>query len=76
MHALIQYFDLGMQGEGYWNFNHMALFIEDAYDVLSVTYNYCDFAVGLDQSAGHGKKREGGLDANDMSKSWGGGKKT
>ena len=51
-YALIQHFDLGMQGEGYWNFHHMALFTEDAYDALSVKYKHCDFAVGLDHSAG------------------------
>ena len=73
-HALIQYFELGVQNEGYWDFNHMALQMEDAYDVLQAIHPHCDFVVEMDRSAGHGKKREDGLDANIMKKKWGGGK--
>ena len=49
----------------------MALFIEDAYDVLKVIHPHCDFVTQMDQSAGHGKKREGGLDVSIMQKKMG-----
>jgi len=42
-HALIQYFDLGMHNEGYWTYNHIALQMEDAFDVLSIVFPHCDF---------------------------------
>ena len=71
-HALIQYFDLGVQNEGYWDYNHMALQMEDVYDVVSTVYPHFDFVAQMDQSAGHGKKRERGLDVSMMRKKWGG----
>ncbi len=36
--TLIRFFDLGINGEGYWNYFHMALQIEDTFDVLSVKF--------------------------------------
>ena len=65
-HALVQYFDVGMHNEGYWNYHRMALQNEDAFDVLSVVFPNCDFVLLMDQSSGHGKRRQGGLDANNM----------
>ena len=50
----------------------MALKIEDMFDVLSVKYPECNFEVLMDQSSGHGKKMEGGLNAGDMSVRFGG----
>ena len=74
-HALIQYFELGVQNEGYWDYHHMALQMEDAYDVLRVIHPHCNFVTQMDQSAGHGKRREDGLEASEMSLKWGGGEK-
>ena len=71
-HALIQYFDLGMHNEGYWTYDHIALQMEDAFDVLSIVFPHCDFVFLLDQSSGHGKRRKGGLDAKNMNLHWGG----
>ena len=42
-HALIQYFELGVQNEGYWDYHYMALQMKDAYDVLRVIQPQCDF---------------------------------
>ena len=50
----------------------MALQMEDVYDVVSTVYPHFDFVTQMDQSAGHGKKREGGLDVSMMRKKWGG----
>ena len=71
-HALVQYFDVGMHNEGYWNYHRMALQNEDVFDVLSVVFPNCDFVLLMDQSSGHGKRRQGGLDANNMNMFWGG----
>ena len=46
----------------------MALQIEDKYDVLQVLHPHCDFVTLMDNSTGHGKKREDGLDAGAMRK--------
>ena len=50
----------------------MALQIEDAFDVLSVKYPDFDFTILMDQSSGHGKKMEGGLNAEEMGVRYGG----
>ena len=71
-YALIQYFELGIQNEGYWNYNHIALQCEDIFDILCVKYPHCDFTLLMDHSAGHQKKLRGGLDAKKMKKNWGG----
>ncbi len=36
--TLVQFFDLGINEEGYWNYFHMALQIEDVFDVLSFKF--------------------------------------
>ena len=53
---LIRYFEVGVMGEGYWNYDHMALQTEDAFDMLAVVYLHCDYIKLTDQSSGHGKK--------------------
>jgi hypothetical protein len=50
----------------------MQLQFEDAVDCLKVIFPGCDFLFLFDQSSGHTKKREGGLDANSMNVSFGG----
>ena len=59
--TLVQFFDLEINEEGCWNYFHMALQIEDAFDVLSIKYPDYDFMILMDQSSGHGKRMEGGL---------------
>ena len=70
--CLIQFFDVGINNDGYWRYNHMALQQEDVFDVLRVIYPHCDIAILTDQSSGHERKRENGLDAKAMGKYWGG----
>ena len=71
-HALIEYFDLGMQNDGYWGYHHMALQCEDVLEILSVKYPHCDFVLLMDHSTGHMRKRKDGLDAKQLGKYWGG----
>ena len=46
--------------------------MEDVYDILSVRFPHCDSAILIDQSSGHRKKKEDGLDAMQMSVRYGG----
>ena len=54
--TLVQFFDLGINEEGYWNYFHMALQIEDIFDVFTIKYPYYNFLILMDQLSGHGKK--------------------
>ena len=74
--TLVQFFDIGINEEGYWNYNHMALQVEDIFDVLSTKYIDFDFVFLMDQSSGHGRMRDGSLNINTMNKKWGGKQKT
>ena len=71
-HTLIQYFNVGINEEGYWNYNHIALQVEDVFDILSIRFPGHDFCFLMDQSSGHGRMREGSLNANLMNKNFGG----
>ena len=51
---------------------HMVLQIEDAFYILSIKYPEYNFLMLMDQSSGHGKKMEGGLNAEEMSVRYGG----
>ncbi len=70
--TLVRFFDLGFNEEGYWNYFHMALQIEDVFNVLSIKYPDFDFLLFRDQSSDHGKEMEGGLNAEEMSVRYGG----
>ena len=58
--------------EGYWNYNHIALQVEDVFDILSIKFPGYYFCFLLDQSSGHGRQREGSLNANLMNQTFGG----
>ena len=68
----VVYFELGVNNEGYWTFNHMAIQFEDCVDCLRVLYPHFDFAFFFDHSQGHAKKRANGLDASAMNRAYGG----
>jgi hypothetical protein len=65
-------FEYGADREGYWNYSHMALQLEDLVDCLVILFPGHDFVFLFDQSSGHGKKRTGGLSPLDMNVDWGG----
>ncbi|KAI2491822.1 hypothetical protein MHU86_22728 [Fragilaria crotonensis] len=63
---------IGASKGGYWNSFHMALQFEDTVDCLKVLNPDIDLVFLFDHSQGHARKKEGALDANDMSRSFGG----
>mmetsp|Transcript_73807 Transcript_73807/g.213587 ORF Transcript_73807/g.213587 Transcript_73807/m.213587 type:complete len:685 (+) Transcript_73807:660-2714(+) len=65
-------FDPGQSYDGYWSYSHMAVQTEDCMDCLKVLLPGFDHVLLFDYSSGHSKKRVNGLDANAMSKSYGG----
>ena len=62
--TLVQFFDLGIKEEGYWNYFHMVLQIEDVCDLLALKFPEYDFVILVDQLSGHGKKKEGRVKYN------------
>ena len=70
--AFCRLFEYGANNDGYWNYNTMALQLEDFIDCVLVLVPDPDFVILFDQSAGHGKKQADGLCAMNMNVDWGG----
>ena len=70
--TLVRFFDVGINEEGYWNYNQIALQVEDVFDALAIKYPQYVIVFLMDQSSGHGKMRDGALNANLMSVRYGG----
>jgi hypothetical protein len=68
----LRFFDVGVEREGYWDYNHMALQTEDLMDCLLVLLPNHDFVFIFDQSSGHCKRAADGLQATSMNSGWGG----
>jgi len=51
----------GTSSEGYWNYDHMVLQLEDCDDVIMYLYPEYDYIFFFDHSSGHDKQREDGL---------------
>jgi hypothetical protein len=68
----LRFFEYGADKDGYWNYSHMALQVEDLVDCLVVLYPDFDFILLFDHSSGHGKSQKDGLNVHSMSKAWGG----
>jgi hypothetical protein len=64
-------FNYGAHNESYWSYIHMVLQLEDSVDCIQVLAQNLDYLFLLDHSCGHGKQREGRLNAEKMSKNWG-----
>ncbi|KAG7345273.1 hypothetical protein IV203_032804 [Nitzschia inconspicua] len=62
---------IGINNEGYWNSNHMAVQFEDVVDCLKVLYPSHEFVFLFDHSQGHNRKRKGALEVNNMNVSFG-----
>ena len=65
-------FEYGISGESYWSYQHMVLQVEYCVDVLNTIYPQHDFLCLFDHFCGHDKQREDGLNAENMSKYYGG----
>jgi hypothetical protein len=57
----VRTFEYGADSEGYWNYNHMVIQLEDCVDVLKHLYPQHDFLFLFDHSSGHDKQRDDGL---------------
>ncbi len=63
-------FEYGADSDGYWNYSHMVLQLEDCADVLKHLYPQYDCLFLFDHSSGHDKQREDGLNVKKMTKSF------
>ncbi|KAI2506317.1 hypothetical protein MHU86_8148 [Fragilaria crotonensis] len=63
---------IGATKGGYWNSFHMAIQLEDVTDCLKVIRPQVEFVFMFDHSQGHARKKDGALDAQSMSRSFGG----
>ena len=63
---------IGVNNEGYWNSQHMAIQFEDVVDCLKVLHPNYEFVFLFDHSQGHNWKRKGGLDVWNMNIGFGG----
>ena len=63
---------IGASKGGYWNSFHMAVHFEDTVNCLKILHPEFDFVFLFDHSQGHARKKEGALDVNNMSRSFGG----
>ncbi len=54
-------FEYGANQDGYWNYQHMVLQLEDCVNVITTIYPQFDFVFLFDHSSGHDKQREDGL---------------
>jgi hypothetical protein len=68
----VRFFEYGADQDGYWNYQHMVLQLEDCDDVITNLYPQYDFVFLFDHSSGHDKQREDGLNIKKMTKGFGG----
>ena len=65
--------DYGINFEGYWNYHHMIVQLEDIVDVLKTLYkDQYDFIFYFDHSARHDRLRPDGLNSKNVNKYHGG----
>ena len=65
-------FEYGANKEGYWCYEHMILQFEDCVDIITCLYPQFQFLFLFDHSCGHDRQREDALNAEVMSKGFGG----
>ena len=65
-------FEYGANKQGYWTYEHMIVQMEDCIDVLHHLYPEFEVHFLFDHSCGHDRQRPDGLNANNMSKFYGG----
>ena len=68
----VKYLYIGANNEGFWNSYHMSLQFEDVVDCLLVLYPEFEIIFFFDHSQGHARKRNGALNALQMSRNYGG----
>ena len=70
----VRSFYYGKNNEGYWNYDHMVIQLEDCVDVLNAKYgkDTYNFFFYFDHSTGHDRSRPDGLNESNMNKKYGG----
>ncbi|KAL7532560.1 hypothetical protein ACHAWF_008635 [Thalassiosira exigua] len=72
---LVKEFEYGANNEGYWNYDHMMIQVEDCVDVLrEVLPAHYDIVLMVDHSCGHDRHRPDGLSVKNVNKYFGGAK--
>jgi hypothetical protein len=69
---LIRILEIGVNNEGYWDTDQMAIQLEDVIDVYKVLFPMYDLCILLDHSNGHDKLLPDGLNPAVMNKGFGG----
>ena len=70
---LVKEFEYGASKEGYWNYNHMVIQVEDCVDVLRAMLGHdYDIVFMVDHSCGHDRHRPDGLSVTKLLISYGG----
>ena len=70
----VRYLGYGAEKDGYWNYEHMVVQLEDCIDCVKHLYPQFDFVFELDQSSGHARERPDGLSTTngELNFGWGG----
>jgi hypothetical protein len=68
----IRQFEYGANLEGYWNYQHFVLQVEDCVDVLNYLFPCYEVLLLVDHSCGHDRQREDGLNVENMIRGYGG----
>ena len=68
----VRWLEYGASKDGYWDYNHMAIQLDDCLDVLEALHPDFDVIFLLDHSNGHDLIRPDGLNANKIRKYFGG----
>jgi len=66
------YMNYGKSKEGYWKYDHFEVQMLKCMEVCEVLHPHMQLMVEVDHSSGHGKGKEGGLNANSMGVGFGG----
>ena len=64
--CFVRTFEYGADNDGYRNYNHMVLQLEDCVDVLQHLFPQYEYLFLFDHSSGHDKQREDGLNVKKM----------
>jgi hypothetical protein len=62
----IRHLPVGINNDGYWNTNHMAIQLEDVADCVEVLYPGYNYVILFNHSSDHDRKRDSALDATTM----------
>ncbi len=65
--TLVRFLEMGVNLEGFWKYDQMALQLKGIYNLRGIKYPKYDFLFMFEQSSGHGKIRERSFNVHNMS---------